>query len=122
VRSADRVYCTTLDEGTGDLELDPTPFSAKWFMPPAALDGELVDYAIVHRTANEVETGQCVYDHPTLTLFRAAGTAHRSTAGEGVKVAFSAGVKDVILGYGAATINGLLENIETGLAYEPANF
>jgi hypothetical protein len=111
--SADRIYCTTLDEGTGDLELETSAFSAKWFMPPAALNGQLVDYAIIHRTQNQVETGSCLYDHPTLTLLRALGTASRSSAGEGVKVAFSPGVKDVIFGFGAATINAALAKLGT---------
>lgn len=105
--SADRVYCVTLDEGTGDLELEASPFSPKWFLPPASLNGELVDYAVVHRTQNQVETGTCIYDHPTLTLLRSTGQAWRSTAGELTKETFAPGVKDVLIGYSSASLNQL---------------
>jgi hypothetical protein len=87
----DRVREWTATAGTGDVALAGaiTQFVA---FGAAVDDGAEVAYAVVHRTADEWETGVATYAAGTNTLTRT--TVMASTNG-GAVVNFSAGIKDV---------------------------
>jgi len=103
---ANRVYEQSVSNGLGDFVLDGAPTGYQSFSDAFA-QGDLIAYAIVHRTEDEWEIG--------LGYLNGSGNLVRQTQ-YGDKISFTDGLKDV---YNTAPAQAYLPTIGT---VEPVPF
>ena len=103
LRLFDRVQETSTTTGTGDIGLDGavTNFGAA---SSRYADGDTVEYAIVHQTNAEHETGFGIYSGGSI----ARRTVLQSTNSDAL-VSFTAGTKDVFMSLSGASIDSSLQ-------------
>jgi hypothetical protein len=90
--AADRVKVVWNGTGTGTMTLSGAVPGEPVQAVPAALDGQVVRYVIVHQSATEAEAGYGTYTHSNTSLTR---TYRTYPALGGSAVTFSAGTKHV---------------------------